>query len=189
MKAEGKNTLNAKSLSTEALALALDEVRARLDEAEGRLAEAKLNLLELQQAIASDQQEERLLSQLVAVRKTPAPDAEQGLPMVFTSLAEEHAEAPSKKEAVEEVVRILEDERRTVHISELMRVLGERNIKIPGAGKQVNLISHLRRDSRVVRPSRGMYALASLGLDDMEPAPRKRKARRKKVRSGRVTQA
>jgi len=69
---------------------------------------------------------------------------------------------------------------RPIHLSELMRLLDVRNIAIPGAGTQANLIAHLRRDPRLVRPSRGMYGLAAWGLENM--APTQRTVRKKRFR-------
>jgi hypothetical protein len=62
-----------------------------------------------------------------------------------------------------------------------MRLLREAEVQIPGAGTQANLITHLRRDPRFVRPSRGMYGLSEWGLENM-PTPTRRKRRRKRVR-------
>jgi hypothetical protein len=49
---------------------------------------------------------------------------------------------------------------RPLHISELMRLLADQGVSLPGGGAQANFITYLRRDERFVRPARGMYALA-----------------------------
>jgi hypothetical protein len=87
-----------------------------------------------------------------------------------------------KHPAVEAVARELASAGRPVHISDLMRLLREAQVQIPGAGTQANLITHLRRDPRLVRPSRGMYGLAAWGLENM-PMVAGRKRRRRRVRS------
>jgi hypothetical protein len=99
---------------------------------------------------------------------------------------ENGTERQSKPAAVEVVVRELAAAGRPVHISDLIRRLREQRVQIPGAGTQANLITHLRRDQRVVRPSRGMYALAAWGLENM-PVTTSRKRRRKRVRSTAAT--
>jgi hypothetical protein len=64
---------------------------------------------------------------------------------------------------VQFVFEQLSKARRPLHISELVQVARTRGVPVPGAGKQANLISHLMRDDRFVRPSRGMYALRRWG--------------------------
>ena len=76
------------------------------------------------------------------------------------------------------VVRILEGQTRPIHISELMKTLTEMGVEIPGKGNAANVISHLVRDPRVVRPSRGMYALRAWGLEDMPVKRRKKTTKR-----------
>lgn len=73
----------------------------------------------------------------------------------------------------------LEKAGRPLHISELMQTLQEQGEGIPGSGQQANLIAHLTRESQIVRPSRGMYALASWGI---EAKPRVKPAVRRRVR-------
>jgi hypothetical protein len=69
----------------------------------------------------------------------------------------------------------LERAERPLHISELMRLLEEREVELPGAGQQANVIAHLTRSPDIVRPSRGMYALSSWGIKEpLKPASRKR---------------
>jgi hypothetical protein len=60
----------------------------------------------------------------------------------------------------------------------LVRLLCQRGIPIPGAGTQANLITHLRRDPRLVRPSRGMYGLSVWGLENMPTGLRQRRKKR-----------
>jgi len=64
-----------------------------------------------------------------------------------------------------------------MHIGEIMEALRAQGVRPPGQGTQANLISHLRRESRVARPSRGMYGLVELGVKDYQP--KKRKTQRK----------
>jgi hypothetical protein len=79
--------------------------------------------------------------------------------------------------AVVAAIAELEKAGRPLHISELMEALRGDDVPIPGSGQPANLIAHLTRNPEVVRPSRGMYALASWGLDEQQkvrPAVRRR---------------
>lgn len=82
-------------------------------------------------------------------------------------------------------IAVLEREGRPMHIGQLMQTLKQQGVTIPGSGEQANLISYLRRDRRIVRPSRGMYGLGVWGLKDMAPPQRARKRRTKRRRTKR----
>jgi hypothetical protein len=166
---------------------ALEEIRARIARAEHERAE-------LERAITAAREEERLLLRLLALRRGAAP-TEGGVsvegqeseicsaePMGSTATAED-----ARHPAVQAVVQELAAAGRPLHISDLMRILREAQVKIPGAGTQANLITHLRRDPRLVRPSRGMYGLSAWGLENM-PTTRHRKRRRKRMRSAAGTE-
>src|SRR5262249_52406376 len=127
-------------------------------------------------------EEERLLQRLLALRQGVAAaqspqtlSPQQSLPLLGAS---EHKKHP----VLDAVVRELASAGRPLHISDLMRLLREAQVQIPGAGTQANLITHLRRDPRLVRPSRGMYGLAAWGLENM-PRAKQRKRRKRRVRS------
>src|SRR5437667_4854187 len=127
---------------------------------------------DLERVIAATREEEHLLSRLLALRRTGAasPDgasAEESRHLGLPSATVGEAKHP----AVQAVIEELSTAGRPLHISELMRLLRDRNVSIPGSGTQANLITHLRRDDRLIRPSRGMYGLAAWGLQAM-PASR-----------------
>jgi hypothetical protein len=87
-------------------------------------------------------------------------------------------ESETSKQLLDIIIGELSAAGRPLHISDLMRLLRDRNIAIPGAGNQANLITYLRRDGRLVRPSRGMYALSAWGLENMPVhASKKRRIR------------
>jgi hypothetical protein len=164
----------------------LEEVRARISRAEHERAQ-------LERAVTAAREEERLLLRLLALRRGAAPtqaeasvvsqEPEIGLPEPVGSITTaENARHP----AVQAVVQELAAAGRPLHISDLMRILHDAQVKIPGAGTQANLITHLRRDPRLVRPSRGMYGLSAWGLENM-PTTIHRKRRRKRVRSAAAT--
>ena len=169
-------------MNEELIERALEIVRERLSKSEQERAE-------LDRAITAAREEERLLLRLLALRKGAEP-AEGGATTAAyvgsaTGMENPHETddiANSKHPAVQAVIRELATAGRSLHISELMRLLHDKHVPIPGAGTQANLITHLRRDPRLVRPSRGMYALAAWGLENM-PATVRRKKRKRRVRS------
>ena len=172
---ESAQSIVPTTLSTELLEIALLEAIDRGKQLRSRL-------LNLQQELGANDEEERILSRLMALRrgepeyaatKTQIDRREEVSPL-FSQTSRGHG-------VIEAVVAILAGAKRPVHISELMRLLGERSVTIPGSGTQANLISYLRRDNQIVRPSRGMYGLAVWGLVEMPRSSKKgRKNRRRK---------
>ena len=158
-------------MSDEAIVTALEATRDRVEN-------AKRERAELDRVIAASQEEAQLLERLLAIRRrserdAPFDDYTDG--MVRSAIEEQRG---GKHPAVDAVIRELERASRPLHISELMSLLRDRKVTVPGAGTQANLITHLRRDERVVRPSRGIYGLTVWGLQSMAPTPRKVRRRR-----------
>lgn len=158
-----------------------------LAEARERIAQLEVQQDAIRLALAAAKEEEQLLLRLLALRQSPKEvtefrsDERPGRADVTLNGAS--TENVSKCHPVtDEVARELANTGRPIHISELMRLLNERNVPIPGAGTQANLIAHLRRDIRFVRPSRGMYALAAWGLENM-PITSKRSRRKRRAKS------
>jgi hypothetical protein len=157
-------------------------IEAALEAVRGRIAQAVRQREELDRRLAADREEEKLLVRLLALRRGEGAASVEG----------EHEPAvtavdPTTSEtghpAVNAVVEQLVAVGRPLHISELMRLLNGKKVPIPGAGTQANLITHLRRDARLVRPSRGMYGLAQWGLEAMPATQRRVRRRRIRVRA------
>jgi hypothetical protein len=157
----------AELMSEEAIAKALEAARARV-------ARAEQERSEVDRTIATAREEQRLLERLLALRRG-LPVGSQGVPVADRDATCGAAEG--ERPAIQVVIEELTAAGRPVHISELMRLLRARQVPIPGSGTQANLITHLRRDARFVRPSRGMYGLAAWGLESMT-APRRRRRRK-----------
>lgn len=155
-------------LSDELVSQALDKAKSRYEALETQLTDLALE----RDAVLREVQ---LLEELLALRHgEPRPQRPGTL---ASRAAPSDRRSPRTHAVVDEVVDELSQAGKPLHISELMRLLGERSVPIPGAGQQANLISVLTRDDRIVRPSRGMYALASAGFEDkpkLEPAVRRR---------------
>lgn len=171
------NDDNSPDLLTEAaIANALELTRARVAKAEHERAD-------LDRAIASAREEERLLQRLLDVRRGVSPREEarnqkESDSGNTPSVASASVSGP-RHPAVQAVIDELATAARPLHISELMRLLRDRNVVIPGAGAQANLITHLRRDARLIRTSRGMYGLSAWGIESMEPGRRVRRQRKR----------
>lgn len=162
------------TMSDRAIEAALEAVRARI-------AQAARQREELDRRLASDREEEKLLVRLLALRRGEGAASVEGdhEPAVTADLTTSEIGHPAVNAVVEQLVAV----GRPLHISELMRLLNGKKVPIPGAGTQANLITHLRRDARLVRPSRGMYGLAQWGLEAMPVTQRRVRRRRIRVRA------
>lgn len=79
---------------------------------------------------------------------------------------------------------ILREAGGPLHINEIHAEFGRRALHIPGAGKPVNLIVHLRKASGIVSPARGMYALE----EHVGAMPVQRRSRKRRKRARRPAQ-
>src|SRR5207253_1144130 len=69
--------------------------------------------------------------------------------------------------------RILRDAGRPLHIKELLPLLREKGISLPGRGTEANVIVRLTRSNgRFVRTGRGTYGLPEFGLPEVKPTKR-----------------
>jgi hypothetical protein len=167
----------------ESAKFSVDAIEEALTAARQRLERAVLERANLDREIANAKEEERLLVRLLELRRNGISGGSEGIDVEGAVGAHREESAPKdKKLAVKAVLAELESAGRPLHISELMRLLRDRNVPIPGSGSQANLITHLRRDARIVRPSRGMYALAISGLENMPTGERRRRKKRRRVR-------
>lgn len=82
------------------------------------------------------------------------------------------------------VVEILKEE-GPMHINDLHARYVAKGLTVPGAGKPVNLIVHLRDQTEIVSPARGMYALRGQVSEVRPVAKRKKKRKRAAGRSRR----
>src|SRR5580692_422429 len=125
IEAVGEST--KESLPTEILSEALRDAHRRINVCEAEIAD-------LARELDKFREEERLLKKLLTLRNGEAvkiegdPDATAG---------REHLDKLSAKEiTLSAVIEVLRETGKPVHISELMRVLRDRNIPIPGSGSQ-----------------------------------------------------
>lgn len=130
-----------------------DEVTA----AQGRLAEAE--------------REERLLVELAQLRgwsddELESPVAEPTADARANGTGETRRRTPSpmRTALLAAVIDVLTERGEPTYIGDLMTALHERSVEIPGSGQQANVIAHISRDERIVRPQRGFYGLREWGL-------------------------
>lgn len=75
-------------------------------------------------------------------------------------------------------VEVLAERGEPIHYQELARILGERQIYVPGKDPAANLIAHMLRDPRFTRTGgRGMYGLATWGGPVARPRQQPKRAR------------
>ncbi len=79
---------------------------------------------------------------------------------------------------VDRAAEILRDEGQPLHINDLHAQFLERGFSVPGAGKPVNLIVHLRGAEEIASPMRGVYGLTEqVGAVSRQAAPPRRRKR------------
>lgn len=110
------------------------------------------------------EKESSLIRQLLSLREDRLDPERSALAPTIALASAGSSPYPSRHPVVDNVAMILEEEGHPLHISEIMRFLQDRQIELPGRGEQANVIAHIRRDPRFVRPSRGVYGLAAWGL-------------------------
>ena len=155
-----------------------DGVTRALEALRGQISGMEHDKTELEKKLLAAREEERLLQRLLELRRGTRVNAEPGGESSTQRNTDNYQ--PSALSAVKEE---LSAAGRPLHISELMRLLHDRKIPIPGAGAQANLIAHMRRNKDIVRPSRGMYALAAWGLKDIPTKSGRRRRRRVRARA------
>jgi hypothetical protein len=166
-------------MSAEMIAKALDVARSRISSIEAER-------VELEKRLVQAREEQRLLQDLLALKRgeSVGGDVDEAVRPQRLQAVDGGRTINAGRVAVQAVIDELAATGRPIHISELMRQLRARRVPIPGSGTQANLITHLRRDQRLVRPSRGMYGLAAWGLENMPRSNRRRRRRRVTSREG-----
>lgn len=159
---------------------AIDTVRGREEEvnlAKARLTEAERELKLLGELAQLRGLGSRELAQLSAPRFTDTA------PNGSSDEAGGRTPSPARTVLLTAVIGILADRGEPMQIRDLMTAVQERGVAIPGSGQQANLIAHISRDERIVRPRRGFYALREWGVAEAKP-PARTKRRRVRRRSG-----
>ena len=167
----------------DAVPLSEDAILKALELARARASQAERDRTEIDLVIVAAREEERLLQRLLDLRRGVTGRTESSAKLLAWNgelpAAVSVSAKGSRHLAVQAVIDELATVARPLHISELMRLLHARDVPIPGAGTQANLITHLRRDRRLIRTSRGMYGLSAWGLESMEPVRRPQRRRRR----------
>ncbi|MCO6502442.1 MAG: hypothetical protein J5I28_05110 [Acidimicrobiales bacterium] len=106
------------------------------------------------------EEQEFLLTELLAVvdGKGRSPRESSGPASLGSSLP---AGSSIKDQVVTRVAEILEEAGQPLHINEIYERYRGRGWSIPGAGRPVNITTHIRESDLIVSPKRGIYALAS----------------------------
>ena len=118
---------------------------------------------------------QRLIRLTEGAKSMPGPAAELGK----SSASGKATSLPIGRQGLEvHLEHILREAGKPMHISEIRQALIDNAIPLPGRGDEANIIVRLRRaPEQFTRTGRGMYALATLGLDAVPPARRRRRTR------------
>jgi hypothetical protein len=131
------------------------------------LAAKRRKIIHLKAELDREEHEAGLLEELMRLRSQNSNEDQESAAQLFSfSIAGGADVSPSRHAVVDEVAQILGDEGHPLHINDIMKVLTDLAVPLPGKGDQANVIAHMRRDPRFVRPSRGVYALKEWGLED-----------------------
>jgi hypothetical protein len=173
---EKQNVDGRESLPTSLLSEALAAAHARV-------AQLQQEMARLEKDLGSTREEARLLERILNLRDggAPAPSGDA----VASPTVSTRANGNGNQAVVGHVIGALRESERPLHVQELMRLLSGAGVRLPGAGNQANLIGLLRRDARIARSARGMYALAEWGLP-LEPTTRRKRRRRRRLTRDRV---
>lgn len=84
---------------------------------------------------------------------------------------------PVRQYVEKRVLEILDEAGEPLHINDIHRRFREKGYRIPGAGKPVNITSHIRLSERIRSPERGIYGTVEQVGDISRGASKKRKRR------------
>jgi hypothetical protein len=156
--------------------LTAGQVRAWLSEVEAELG-AVANKLEPLLAEQRQLDERRsLLQSLLRSFEATGPNGTGAAARTAGSVA---------RYVIDRAAEILRDEGRPLHINDLHAQFIERGFTVPGAGKPVNLIVHLRGAEEIASPMRGIYGLTEQVGAVAPQAPRRRRKRARTRARGR----
>jgi hypothetical protein len=79
---------------------------------------------------------------------------------VSAALVTSAAASSAERSLADEAHRFLAEAARDYHYLDLATALMARGVEIPGKDPAKNLVAHIHRDPRFVRPKRGVYGLA-----------------------------
>jgi hypothetical protein len=132
------------------------------------------DLLRVQQQLEKEEQELRLIVELLRLRGyegslAMVSEAESSRPNLSALQPLRTDSAVDSAGLTAEVITILREANKPLHIKDLVEAVRARHLRIPGRGEPANLIAHIRRCADIVRPSRGVYGLREWGLEDKEP--------------------
>jgi cell division septum initiation protein DivIVA len=156
------------------------------DEVLGWLEAVQRDLDQLQERLTPLLEEQRRLEARRALLKDLLSSFEEPGKTSFEDASRSWAVTVQPAGSIGDYVRdraeeILREAGRALHINEIHAEFERRGFHIPGAGRPVNLIVHLRKASGIASPARGMYGLR----EHVGAIPVQRKSSRKKQKRGR----
>ena len=147
--------------------LVLEEKRA---EVMSGLEELRKEAARLASQIALKENQLRNLNDLVALEDMPTA-------LEATRLAEALPTDGRPSSITDHAAEVLEALSKPVHYRQLLSLLAERQVYVPGKDAGANLLAHVSRDPRFARVGRGMYGLSN--WPSVKSAAKARRKRRK----------
>lgn len=171
--------LQDEPLPTEEIEIALDRIKSRVNDTEKQIAI-------LEDTLVKAKKEQHLLEALASLRRGEQSSTEYTDLKRLSILSDEVPFSQSSNSVADAAVAALKDQERPMHIGEIMTVMKDQKVKLPGQGTQANLISCLTRDDRIMRTARGIYALSEWGLEEMHVPKRGSRKKRQKATKART---
>lgn len=172
--------------------ISVEALQESIQEASNTVQDRQADFVAAQARLTEAERELKLLVELAELRGVRTRIAANG---GVDRLTNGHANGPSRSRRgrtvsptrtalLTAVIKILTEYGEPMQVQDLMSAVQERGVAIPGSGQQANLIAHISRDDRIVRPRRGFYGLAEWGLAPQKSARPANKRRRSSPRAG-----
>jgi len=149
----------------------LDDVRAQEDGVKLEMAERLRSLSETRMRLEARL---RHIQALLALEGHPVESGAVGPEVVLPS--------PDGGSLADTAYQLLAETRQEYHYQELAAELQVRGVHIPGKEPANNLVAHIHRDPRFVRPKRGVYGLKEWYPNGTVSVGARRRTRRRKSR-------
>jgi hypothetical protein len=167
--------------------LPMEEIEAALEAVKNQVENAEKQIAVLEETLLRARKEQHLLEGLIALRRREEPadgysESDTGS-NTFSLASETVFSEQAHDDVADAAVLVLRDHGEPMRIGELMTVLKDQNVRLPGQGTQANLISRISRDERIIRTSRGVYALREWGLEEIPRSKRGGRRKRKNTKS------
>jgi hypothetical protein len=148
----------------------------------------KTKRTEILASIETARQQASEIAALISLKEAQLKNIDDLLLLESGSAPSQRATPPSAPDRkgssfVDQAAEVLRELGRPAHYRQLVELLADRKVYVPGKDPGANLISHITRDDRFVRTGRGLYGLAEWpSVSAARPkSKRKRNTRKRKT--------